>query len=580
MRLRKFRDLQLRDQVLLSYLALLILPVALTGIFVFSWSARVVQRQTTTILSQTLEQAELHITYALQEIGSLAEVVYKNSEVQRILGDEQRTDYEQYQDFLILDEIIRRIEDTPRVYRARIFVDDEKLFAREGGSVLPLSAARGDVRPTAFWRHGVVASRDGMGERRTLTYVLPIRAFLDVNRTLGYLHISVLEDEFEEILSRMRVDASDGHALMLTDAGFVADSVGRESEAADVASDVRRRLEATKFPDWVTSSRNGDSYRLLVRRIDGAQWTLVSLVPSRALARHRIAAGWVTVGAIAFCSVLAAVAASLVSTRITAGIHDLISRMHSVSEIQWDHAHSSETDYSRDEIGRLRESFQLMVSRLRELIDENYVVKIQKREAELHALQAQINPHFLYNVLESINWMARAAGAGRISDMVTRLGRFYRLGLSGGKDTVTIREELEYVRTYVEIQQIRFGDSVRVTYSVAEDIMEHPIAKLSLQPLVENALVHGILTKDDQCGRIEVRGFRDTDGAVVMQVLDDGHEVDFDKVAYILSDHAKTSTQGFGIRNIRERLRLFFGEGSDLVIRKHDGWTAAEIRLP
>lgn len=587
MTLRRLRDLRLRDQVLLSYLALLIVPVFLTGISIFTWSARVVERQTTTILSQMVEQAELHVTYALQEVSSLAEVVYKNAEVQRILSSGDSSEYQQYEDFLILDETIRRIEDTPRVYRARMFVDDSKMYAREGASVLPISALTESTVPVACWRHDITESRDDMGTERTLTYALPIRSFLDVTNTLGFLHISVRERDIGELLRRMLIDETHGHALLLTESGYVADPATAADPRADRLAEkllrtLRGAASATRAAAPVDGVFHweGSSYTLVTRRVDGAEWLLASLVPDAVLSRHRVAAGWVTVGAVLLFSFLATVAAVLVSNRITAGVHDLIARMQSVGEIHWDGAHSDETSYSKDEIGRLRESFQLMVRRLQDLIDENYVVKIQKREAELHALQAQINPHFLYNVLESINWMARAAGAPRISEMVTRVGRFYRLGLSGGRDTVSIREELEYVKTYIEIQQIRFGDSVQVRYDVCDEVLDHPIAKLTLQPLVENALIHGILTKDDQCGRIEVRGFRSHDGAVVIQILDDGTEVDFDKVAYILSDTTKSSSQGFGIRNIQERLELFFGSDSSLTVGKRDGWTVAEIRLP
>lgn len=174
----------------------------------------------------------------------------------------------------------------------------------------------------------------------------------------------------------------------------------------------------------------------------------------------------------------------------------------------------------RDEIGQIGNVLRKMAQRLSNLISDVYKKEIDKREAEMNVLQAQINPHFLYNTLASISSLAIRNSDQRMNKMVTDLAKFYRISLNKGKNKLSIHEEIQLTRYYVAIQQVRFGELIRVHYQIEESVLPCPIVKLTLQPFVENAMNHAIW--DDTLGiNIMIKAYRDGHD-IILKVIDDG----------------------------------------------------------
>ena len=178
-----------------------------------------------------------------------------------------------------------------------------------------------------------------------------------------------------------------------------------------------------------------------------------------------------------------------------------------------------------DEIDELEYDYSEMLSRMESLMDEQYTLGIQNKNLELKALQAQINPHFLYNTLDLINMMGLQQNRPEIAELVKALASFYRLSLGKGEDIVTIGKELDLVRAYLKIQNMRFDNCVTLSINIPADLLDVPIPKIILQPLVENALLHGILESESEAGTITITGFR-KDGRVVVCIRDDGCGMD------------------------------------------------------
>jgi two-component system sensor histidine kinase YesM len=233
----------------------------------------------------------------------------------------------------------------------------------------------------------------------------------------------------------------------------------------------------------------------------------------------------------------------------------------------------------KDEIGELMESFNFMIQRIKILIEEQYKSGQEIKSAELKALQAQINPHFLYNTLDLINWTAIKYNVPEISSTVKSLSRFYKLSLSKGRDTVPISDELEHVKLYTDIQNRRFENKIILDIQVEDRILGYNVPKIILQPIVENSILHGILEKDDKAGRITITGALQQD-TIILKVSDDGVGMDEEAINDILN--AKTDEiYGYGVWNINNRLRLYYGEEAGLLIRSEIGkGTEAEIRIP
>lgn len=230
----------------------------------------------------------------------------------------------------------------------------------------------------------------------------------------------------------------------------------------------------------------------------------------------------------------------------------------------------------------LSDSLNAMIDKINELLDQVTTEQIRLRKAEFELLQAQINPHFLYNTLDTIVWLAEAGDQKRVVSMVGNLSDFFRTSLNQGKDIISIREELAHVRSYLEIQQVRYQDILRYEITVPEDLYEYKIPKITIQPLVENALYHGIKNKRGQ-GTITVTGERSENG-FVLYVRDNGIGMTQERLKEVRAGIQKLSYTGkeiYGLYNVNERIRLNFGETYGISIESTYGeGTCVSISLP
>ena len=230
----------------------------------------------------------------------------------------------------------------------------------------------------------------------------------------------------------------------------------------------------------------------------------------------------------------------------------------------------------------LSDSLNAMIDKINELLDQVTTEQIRLRKAEFELLQAQINPHFLYNTLDTIVWLAEAGDQKRVVSMVGNLSDFFRTSLNQGKDIISIREELAHVRSYLEIQQVRYQDILRYEITVPEDLYEYKIPKITIQPLVENALYHGIKNKRGQ-GTITVTGKRNENG-FVLYVRDNGIGMTQERLNEVRAGIQKLSYTGkeiYGLYNVNERIRLNFGETYGISIESTYGeGTCVSISLP
>ncbi|RIX50242.1 sensor histidine kinase [Paenibacillus nanensis] len=247
----------------------------------------------------------------------------------------------------------------------------------------------------------------------------------------------------------------------------------------------------------------------------------------------------------------------------------------------------------QDELGYLTEAFNRMVVNQRRLIEEHYEQQLRLAKTELNFLQSQINPHFLYNTLDSINWTAKNYEADEISEMVLNLSRFFRLSLNKGKEVFTIDESISHLHYYIRIQQIRFLDSFTVQYNIQEESRSVPIMKLLLQPLVENAILHGMEGKTEG-GMLMISSWIEKGETVHIEVRDNGDGMSEERVSYIRQELERLSRSDydlfsleeeykdlFGLRNVVTRLKLYYGEGAGLAIGSVKGeGTSVIVTLP
>ncbi|KAB7667617.1 sensor histidine kinase [Bacillus sp. B1-b2] len=243
----------------------------------------------------------------------------------------------------------------------------------------------------------------------------------------------------------------------------------------------------------------------------------------------------------------------------------------------------------KDEIGKLGQTFNHMISKINSLISLNELQEKQKREAELRSLQAHIKPHFLYNTLDTINWMARKHGAKDVAEVVSSLSSLFRIGLSKGKDIILVKEEIKHIESYLRIQKARYQEKLNYEIVVDPSIEEVKILKLVLQPIVENAIYHGIKERKG-AGYIKI-DIKEQDDSLYLMVSDDGKGISKENV-YLLKEKLHTLTIldkkekesidfGYGMMNVQARIKLTYGKGYGITLESNaDKGTVVTIKLP
>lgn len=235
-----------------------------------------------------------------------------------------------------------------------------------------------------------------------------------------------------------------------------------------------------------------------------------------------------------------------------------------------------------DEVVRLSRTFNIMVVRIRELMDQIVKEQEEKRKSELNALQAQINPHFLYNTLDSIVWMAENGNSQDVITMVTSLARLFRISISRGKNIITVEQEVEHARNYLIIQKIRYKNKFTFQFDVDERVLNYRTLKLILQPIIENSIYHGIEYMVDE-GLIKI-SVRIEDGKLLYQVEDNGLGMDKDKLDSLLSESYESDSKsgsGVGVKNVHQRIQLYYGKEYGLKIQSElEEGTMVKIYLP
>jgi two-component system sensor histidine kinase YesM len=235
---------------------------------------------------------------------------------------------------------------------------------------------------------------------------------------------------------------------------------------------------------------------------------------------------------------------------------------------------------SNDEVGLLCTSYNDMITTIDNLISDVNLLSEKQKIFELKALQAQINPHFLYNTLDSINWMAKKYKAADVSKMVTALGTFFRHSLNKGQEYTSIKNEIKQVISYTEIQKVRYDNSFDIYFSIGEDLLNYQIIKLTIQPLVENSILHGF-DEIDYHGTICISGDMDND-YIYITVTDNGRGCDTDKLNVDINKefNPDESIEKYGLNNVNQRIKLYFGQDCGLKFSTNpEGGTTAVIKI-
>jgi two-component system sensor histidine kinase YesM len=336
----------------------------------------------------------------------------------------------------------------------------------------------------------------------------------------------------------------------------------------------------------------GEELQFIYRKSTFTDWTTVGVFSTKESALEVQEIRFYVISFVFFLSLLSIAAAIYLAYSMSRPINQLMSFMQKAESGDMTIRYWGERE---DEVGQLGRSFNTMLAQVNRLLLLTELQGKQKREAELRSLQAHIKPHFLYNTLDTIHWMARKKGAEDVAEVVQSLSRLFRIGLSKGNDIIPLADEIEHIQSYLTIQKTRYKDKLNYTLDVEDDVQPLYVLKLLLQPIVENAIYHGIKERRGP-GHITITA-KSEEGALLLSITDDGKgmtqaklatlrqalagsvisEVDGFDTAAMTAETMETREgkelqgQGYGIQNVQARIRLTFGERYGLVIDSEEG---------
>ncbi|HBF38690.1 MAG TPA: hypothetical protein DDW50_15405 [Firmicutes bacterium] len=408
-------------------------------------------------------------------------------------------------------------------------------------------------------------------DRNNQSYILVGRKFQNfvTGENIGYLVMYIRESALYEIYRK--IVPKWGYSFILANDEYII-SHPDKNKIGNIIFD-STVFHTSKTFDYKTVNYNQKRSIIAIHKLTsrlenlGIQWKIISVVSEKKLFGIISAINSIVVNIEIIMSIIAIFLAMYISFNITRPLEKLKNKLDRIGKGKLSLIFSEKPN---DEIEVLEQSFNNMVLRIEELIQKNNLEKEKQRELELTALQAQINPHFVYNTLDAIAWIAKLKKQGDIERMVMALATFFRISLHRGDKFITLAEEIQLVESFLIIEQLRFPDKVEITYDIPDDIKNCLILKIILQPLVENAIKHGISTKEGK-GHILITGCRAGDD-LKLEVRDDGVGFNLD-MADIKTTNQTIQQSGYGIRNVDERIKLEYGPdyGLDFKSEKNKG---------
>lgn len=394
---------------------------------------------------------------------------------------------------------------------------------------------------------------------------------------LGVLLVDMNYSSIEQLLEKANTDTSGDYVYLMAPDGEII--YHPKQDLIHMGLYQENSLKAAEYEDTtVEETFQGEKRLVTVKTISYTGWKLVSVVPMKSFTMGMTGMR----NLVALLVALTVLAAVLLNQMVSARISKPLRRLND-SVKEWESGNMDPDIYigGSMEVEHLGKTLRSTVAQIRQLMDDIVVEQEAKRKSELDALQSQINPHFLYNTLDSIVWMITGERYDDAVFMITQLASLFRISLSRGKTVIKIEDEIKHAQNYMNIQKIRYKNSFEVDFEIEKEILDGCTVKLVLQPLLENAIYYGMEFMDGE-GEIHVRGYRKGDD-VYLEVEDNGLGMPEEEAAELLNGEERPHKHGSGVGliNVHSRLRLRFGDEYGLIIHScPDEGMRIQIHIP
>lgn len=550
---RFIRNLRIKHKLFVSYLFVIIIPLSVLGWYSYDQSRNLLVQQARLTLTDNVSEIAANLDYKFGKLNAALDSFTFNSSVVSVFNNDYSDNY--YYMYNDLNTIVEPL------FNTLLFLNEEirQLTVYTGNNIterkntiLPISSVSG--KP---WYEAAMAS----GQTHWIKEGTALSA---VRRMVGgsgtqYDNLIYLGFDSQEIFAGLTNVVSGEYGVLV------------ENGAGEPVYDYHNGLPS--FESAKAAEERASDFIVISQTLGVTGWKLVFYMPKNSIgvdAKTILRATMLTVG---ICLLILVPTVWLLSNAFVRRIYRLNRTMKRVTRGD---LHVDIVVDSNDEIGELTSRFKDMLQSLNELFNEVYRSKVVQKDAELKALQAQINPHFLYNSLSLINWKAISIKAYDISKITTTLSKFYRTTLNRGQDVISVQDELENTKSYIDLQLIMHDHSFDVVYEVDPEVLGYHMIKLIMQPIVENAIEHGVDNKREGRGRISLRACFEED-TIVFSIEDNGPGMTQETMDTVLSRQSKS----YGLFNAQERIRIYFGEAYGIMIHSEIGQgTTVVVRIP
>ncbi|WP_192043541.1 cache domain-containing sensor histidine kinase [Paenibacillus rhizovicinus] len=592
---RLLRRIAIPRQWLIAYIILIVIPAAVILYGYYERSTTILKNEVMRTMQLTLAQAGSNLSYRLEHIEEISDAAFMNNKLHQYLSVSDTDSLVETQLEVVKDlrNLVESVQSNSDVFRVRLFVDKSKLYAGEKVNFFSLDGLMGNP-----WYKDIIAANGSIvwsgiyeqayleaGNVNVLSSARMLRDPDHYDQISGVMMIDVKEQMVSDLLSALSF--SPETEVYLVDAkGTIIYHPDRTRIGTKVEPELSGRLNESQDSDGHAFRLNKESDEVIYTTVSPTNWKLVARNKEGQLSPQAVKmTQQSSLTSLLEYFALFVLLPFVLLAIIVRGMNQRVKKVITVIRREGTESLDELPLASNSDFFVLERSVDHLILRVRTLVEEKYLAEIHEREAQLQALQAQINPHFLYNTLDTINWIAIGKGASDISQMIDSLAKYFRLSLNKGKSIVSVEDEVRLAEVYLNIQQSRFPNTFDVRIDVEPPIADCQIPKLIMQPIIENALLHGIRKMKHRRGLISIT-VKEAGGDLVISISDNGIGMDEERSRQLLwaAPRPEEKTEGigssYGLFNVNERIKLYAGDQYGLEVASRLGvGTTVTIRL-
>jgi two-component system sensor histidine kinase YesM len=585
----KFKNSRLTTKLMITYVLLTVVPMALLGYIAYYQYTKSIEQQAGEYIPRLLMQANKNIENEMNELENLPELIYSSEDVMTVLRDDTyKSQSALLQDQFVVKNFLSRTYVSSNhseilgvflLSKNRVFTTSRTSY--QGFNFENVSLPYGEDLDLGGDLHLLLPHQVDLEFNGNPPYLLLMKQIKDFDnrKNLGTLLLAVKVTFIEKVLHDLKQEKN-VDMWMMNEYGQVI----YHTDSSKIGTVFNKINEYPLLNGSFRTETEGERTLISVSETKNLNWVLVHSIPLKYLTERTDVIRNVTIFFFILFSVITTVISIFFAWNVTRPITTLGQIM---KEVEKGNFQVEIPIHSKDEVGMLARSFRSMITKIRELIQKNYHIEIRQKNAELYALQSQINPHFMYNTLETIGMAVEEEESEIVVDMVTLLGRMLRFSLSNKDRLVPISSEVQHIHDYLGIQKFRFEDRLSFHVQEAAAVSSYFTPKFVLQPIVENAIKYGLEKRKGLTIDINIIKERNESGQgdLLLVIRDNGpgiHEETLAKLNRMLeSDPMARRDSGFGIINVHARVVMMFGSNYGLQIRSIvDEGTEVIIRIP